>query len=91
MLKSLGLTYVDQQAKFTLAGGHVYTADFVVADIECRLYVVEVKGSYRHETEGRSRLAFDTVRAAHRYGALWMKKQKARPGKAAHWRIEVYA
>lgn len=91
LLKSLGMTFIAAQAPFTLAGGHVYTADLVMADNGCGLHMVEVKGTYRHETEGRSRVAFDQARIAYRYGGIWMKKQKARPGKDAHWRIEVFA
>ena len=90
LLKSVGMTFVDAQAPFTLAGGHVYTADLVMAGADCRLYMVEVKGTYRHETEGRSRVAFDQARITYRYGGLWMKKCKARPGRAARWQIEVY-
>ena len=90
LLKSLGMVFVDAQRPFELAGGHVYTADLVMAGIDCHRYLVEVKGTYRHETEGRSRVAFDQARILHGFGGLWMKKCKARPGRAARWQIEVY-
>jgi Holliday junction resolvase-like predicted endonuclease len=90
LLKSIGMTFVDAQAPFTLAGGHIYTADLVMAGVDCKLYMVEVKGTYRHETEDRSRVAFDQARITYRYGGLWMKKCKARPGRAARWQIEVF-
>ena len=67
---------------------HTFTPDWYYPGARV---AVEVKGTKRHASQGRSRLAFDLAREKMPgLTWIWMEKRKASRGKAAHWRIEHY-
>jgi hypothetical protein len=72
-----------------LPGRHIYTPDLYSPS---RCLAVEVKGSFRLGSAGRSRLAFDTARSVKTdVHWAWMEKKVESRGKDGHWRIEWYS
>lgn len=67
------------------AGGLRYTPDFLIVKGE-QVIIVEVKGSYRLQSEGRARLAF--LSCSERYNKLlflWAKRERE-----GHWKLEFF-
>jgi hypothetical protein len=90
LLTWLGVNVEHRAFPVQLPGQHTYTADMLACGRDGLPILVEVKG-YRHFSVGRSRLAFDAALVARGYDGIWIEKRKATRGKAAHWRIEVFA
>lgn len=90
ILVGFGLTIKARQHPVPLDGEHTYTADMLAVGRDGLPVLVEVKGSYRHYSNGRSRLAFDVARLRTGYAGIWIEQRKASKGRSAHWRIEVY-
>jgi hypothetical protein len=91
MLTSLGLTVLARQYAVDLDGASTYTADMLVRGRDGMDCLVEVKGTYRLGSHHAGLRGFNWARQRTGIGGLWVERRKASRGKAAHWRIEVYA
>lgn len=74
----LGGKGVYEAITLRLPGGSKYTPDWMWVDPEGgRVHLVEVKGSHRFPSEGRSRLAFDVAKKEFpMFRFVWAKKTK---------------
>jgi hypothetical protein len=88
LLRLCDLTGGIYEGLQVILGEHVFTPDWFYPGARV---AVEVKGQWKHASQGRSRLAFDLAREKMPgLTWLWMEKRKASRGKAQHWRIEHY-
>ena len=89
-LRDMGLVIIGRQVRYGLSTGACYTADIVARNAAVtRVYIIEVKGPYRHASAGRSRVAW--LQTCREYGArgIWLKKRSAGRGWPEHWEHKV--